>query len=364
MGRVPASRANLAAVGKGHGGWAVPRLHHGRMVFVEGAARFVHVGVLLPCLGDHHHHGVGQRIARHHQQLQTVVEGGRIRLAFVDNGVELGQVRSEHCRLHRAFAGAQPVEVSLDRIDFAVVSDHAVRVSERPGGEGIGGKSLVHHGERRHGAAIGQVAVVAAHLVGQQQPFVDHRTHRDRRHEIFLAMREPHMLDRMAGRLADHIELAFQGVGHHDVCAASDEQLADDGLARAHRGRHRHVRIDGHVAPTQHDLAFIAHGAFQFLLTGQPRCGFLGQEYHGHAIFIRRRQRNALRGHVLAVQRIGYLNQDAGAVPHQFIGPHCAAVIQIFQDFQALLDDGMAFPALDVGNETHATGIVLVGGAV
>jgi hypothetical protein len=39
-------------------------------------------------------------------------------------------------------------------------------------------------------------------------------------------------------------------------------------------------------------------------------------------------------------------------------------VIQVFQDFQALLDDGVAFAALDVSNETDATGVMFKIGAV
>ena len=55
--------ADLAAVGEGHGGGAVPRLHHGGVILVEGAALLVHERVAGPGLGDEHHHGMGQRVA-------------------------------------------------------------------------------------------------------------------------------------------------------------------------------------------------------------------------------------------------------------------------------------------------------------
>ena len=41
-----------------------------------------------------------------------------------------------------------------------------------------------------------------------------------------------------------------------------------------------------------------------------------------------------------------------------------APVIEIFQDQQALLDDGVALVALDVGDETDAAGIVFIGRVV
>ena len=72
--------ADLPAVGEDHRRRAVPRLHHRRVVLVEGAPARVHRRVLLPCLGDHHHHRMGERVAAHRQQLERVVEGGGVAL--------------------------------------------------------------------------------------------------------------------------------------------------------------------------------------------------------------------------------------------------------------------------------------------
>ena len=99
-------RADLAAVGEDHRRRAVPRLHHRRVVLVEGAPARVHLGVLLPRLGDHHHHGVGERVAAHRQQLERVVEGRGVALPFERDRIELLQVGAEHRRLHHAFARA------------------------------------------------------------------------------------------------------------------------------------------------------------------------------------------------------------------------------------------------------------------
>ncbi len=73
---------------------------------------------------------------------------------------------------------------------------------------------------------------------------------------------------------------------------------------------------------------------------------------------------DALLGHLLAVERVGNLDQDAGAVAHQLVGAHCAAVVEVFEDLQALLDDGVALLALDVGDEADAAGVVLVGAGI
>ena len=91
---------------------------------------------------------------------------------------------------------------------------------------------------------------------------------------------------------------------------------------------------------------------------------FLGQEDHADAVLARRRQFDALLGHLFAVQRVRQLNQDAGAVAHQLVGTDGAAMVQVFQDLQTLLHDGMALDALDVGHEADATGVMLLVGRI
>jgi hypothetical protein len=56
-------RADLAAVGEGDGGRAVPRLHQRGVIFVEGLAVLIHQLVAGPGFRDQHHHRMGQRIA-------------------------------------------------------------------------------------------------------------------------------------------------------------------------------------------------------------------------------------------------------------------------------------------------------------
>ena len=59
-------------------GRAVPGLHQAAMVPVEVLLDLRHRLVVLPRLGDEHHHGVRQAVARPDQQLHGVVEAGRV----------------------------------------------------------------------------------------------------------------------------------------------------------------------------------------------------------------------------------------------------------------------------------------------
>ena len=88
-------RADDGAVGEGDRGRAVPRLHEAAVVLVEGLALLAHGLVPAPGLGDHHQHGQGQGAARHDQELEHVVEDGRVAAALDDDRQDLLEVVAE-----------------------------------------------------------------------------------------------------------------------------------------------------------------------------------------------------------------------------------------------------------------------------
>ena len=352
--------ADLATIGEYDRGRAVPRLHHRCVVFVEGLAALVHGGVLLPWLGDHHHHGLADGVARHGQQLKAVVESGGVGLVCKADGVQLLQIGSQHGGRHHAFAGLHPVVVAFNGVDFTVVRHVAIRVSQWPLGEGVGGEALVHQAQGRHATGVFQILKVHTHLVGQQQALVDHGAAGHAGHVILFGVGQAQCLDVGAGGLADHVQLALQRVLHDHVVATADEDLAQDRFFGAHGGRHGHIAVHRHIAPTQQHLAFRLDGAFHFLLASEAGGVLFGQEDHADAVFALGRQGHALLGHFFAVQRIRQLNQDTGAIAHQCVCAYCAAMVQVFEDLECIFDDVMALLAPDVRDKTDAAGIVLI----
>ena len=204
--------ADLAAVGEGHRGRAVPGFHQGGVVFVEGAALFVHQGVAGPGLGDQHHHGVGHGIAAGHQQFQGVVEAGRVALAFRNQRPDLLQVVAEQVRGHGMAARRHPVDVAAQGVDLAVVGDHAERVGQVPGREGVGGEALVHQRQRRHHALVAQVVVIGVDLVGQQHALVDQGAGGQRGHVEVFAVLPVGFAHRVFHHLADDEQAALEVV--------------------------------------------------------------------------------------------------------------------------------------------------------
>src|SRR5579885_992397 len=69
------------------------------------------------------------------------------------------------------------------------------------------------------------------------------------------------------------------------------------------------------------------------------------------------RQFEAELGGLLGQEPVRHLHQNAGAVAGARIGADGAAMLQIEQDGDRVLDDLVRLAALDIGNKTDAAGI-------
>ena len=168
-------------------------------------------------------------------------------------------------------------------------------------------------------------------------------------------------LDIAARGFANNVEFALQRILHNHIAAATDKHLAHERFFFTHGGRHGHIAVDRHIAPTEQHLAFGFNSAFHFLLASEAGSVFLGQENHAHAVFAQRWQLHALFGHFFAVKGIGNLNQDTSAVAHQLVRTHCAPMVEIFENLQGVFHNSVRFRAFDVRNKAHAASVVLLG---
>lgn len=75
----------VPSVRKSEESWAIPRLHQARSPFVERGLLRVHLWVILPCLGHHHHDSLRKRQnSIYGQELQHVIKSSGIRSALLD----------------------------------------------------------------------------------------------------------------------------------------------------------------------------------------------------------------------------------------------------------------------------------------
>ena len=208
--------ADLAPIRESDRGGAVPRLHQRGVIFVESLAPGIHQLVAGPGFRDQHHHRVRQGIAARHQKLERVVETGGVGLAVRNKRPHLVQIWSEQFGFHGAAARIDPVDVAPHRIDLAIMGDEAERMRQLPAGECVGGEALMYQRDRRLGEWVGEIAIEAAHIMGQEQALIDHRAGGKAGHIklgyggllVFLGQLD----QRILGLLADGEQLALERV--------------------------------------------------------------------------------------------------------------------------------------------------------
>src|SRR5262249_7040771 len=85
------------------------------------------------------------------------------------------------------------------------------------------------------------------------------------------------------------------------------------------------------------------------------------QEDHARAVLARGREREPEVRRRLAEEAIGHLHEDARAVAGARLAATRAAMQQVEQHLQPLLDDAVRLAPLDIDDEADAAGVVLVG---
>jgi hypothetical protein len=124
--------------------------------------------------GNKHKHCVEGTAARNGEKFEGVIQAGGVASAGLDDGVQKREIgRVEAGMREIGFAGVDPVTIAPERIDFAIVSDHAERVSEWPSGESIGAVSLMEDGERGLESRILKIEVEAFELSASEHAFVN-----------------------------------------------------------------------------------------------------------------------------------------------------------------------------------------------
>ena len=305
-------------------------------------------------LGHHHHHRVRDRAPAEHEQLEHVVEDRRVRSALADDRDHLLEVVAEQLGGELRLPRPHPVDVAAERVDLAVVGDHPVRVGELPARERVRREPRVDEREPARHARVPEIGEVPRELRRGQHPLVDHRPAREARQR---QVAPGGALD----HAADHVQLALERVLVRDLVRGRDQHLADH--RRRQPGGLAHVAlVDRHVAPPDRALPLGLDRVLDQLLEHDAPLGVLRQVAHADAVAAGRRQLDA--GDRGPQEAVGDLEEDAGAVARVRVRALGAAVLEVLERVERLLDDGMARLTPQLGHERDATAIVLVGGVV
>ena len=349
--------ANLLAVGEANRGGTVPRLHQTGVILVERAPGVVHVLVARPRLGDHHHDRVRERPAGKDEELERVVEHRRVAAVRVHDREQLLDVVAEEFRLKQRLAGVHPVDVAAERVDLAVVRDVAVRVRAVPAGEGVGREARVDKADRGFHRGVLQVGEIFRELVGQQHALVDDRLAGEAGDVPRLRAAHRRGADVAVGALADDVERTFEGhvVGQRRV--AADEHLAHERLAGL-GGLAEGGIVRRHRAPAEEGLPLGLHDALEALLDLAADGRVAREENDAGAILAGRGQREARLLADLGKELVRDLQEHAGAVAGVGFAAGGAAVVEVGQDLQRLLQDRVGLAPLQVRHKADAAGIV------
>ena len=355
--------AQRAAVGKGDGGRAVPRLHEHGLVSVVGAAFLTQAVVVVPRLGQQHGRGTRERTTVHDQELEHVVQNRGVGTLAVDDGHHALKIMLQHGAVQVGLAGADPVDVALEGIDLAVVDDKAVGVRALPAGRGVGGVARV---DERHGRLDGGVVEVdeeAAHLCGDQHALVHDGARAHGAHVEDLVAQGKLGVGLLFDGAAAHVQAALEGIAGGRVVRTAQEDLQDSGHAGAGRLA-QVVRVDRHLAPKEQrhvglGAALLKHAAgILYALV------VLRKEQHGHAIVALCRQNLAALLSLFTEKVMRNLEQDASAVASVLLESRAAAVLQVDQNGQRIVQNLVMALTVDIGKRADATCVVVEFGAI
>ena len=350
-------RAQHRSVRKRDCGRALPRLGEHRLVLIPGAALGGEHLVLVPRLGKQHRHGTYERAAVHGDELEHVVEHGRVGTLAVEDGQDLLEICPHDRRVQMRLAGPCPVDVATQRVDLAVMDHVALGMGALPRRRRVRGVARVDERDGRIGHRVIEVAEEAAHLRGDEHALVDDRTRTHRADVEDLAVERRRVTCALLDSATANVELALEIVARFDTRRAPHERLLDDGHALERR-RAQVTAVDGNVAPEQQrDALGRATVLEDAHALGEP-FGIRGQKEHGDAIFPLVGKEASAFLRLLAKEAVRYLDENARAVTGVGLEAHAAAVLEIDEHGQGIVNNLVRTHALEVGQGPDAAGIV------
>ena len=245
--------------------------------------------------------------------------------------------------------GFHPVQVALQRVDLAVVGQHAERLGQPPLGESVGGIALVINGKRGFEPVVHQIRVKFSNLLGQHHAFVNDGPARQRRD--VKRTNTPGQC-RFFNAAADDIQLAFKGV-FVDAFCVRDQDLFDLGAGRVGLFA-KAFNFDRHMAPAVNIVAHAQNFGFHDGPAGFLGCEIgAGQEHltHRNQLVHVRRVAGALNLVIKELYRD--LHMDARTITGLAIRVHSTPVPDGFQGLNAIFNHGAAGRAINGHNQTN-----------
>jgi hypothetical protein len=262
-----------------------------------------------------------------------------------------------------AQARVKPVQVAPQGVDFAVVRQQPEGLGQLPARKRVGREPRVHHAKGRGDPLVAKVGEVAAHLVGGQLALV-HNDFAGERGEVKVRSGRANLFDHgFFDEPPQHVQLALEVVGLREAGGPAHEHLLHGRLARPGRGANA-GRVHRHGPVAQHGQAELRRRRRDALVAGGAGGRVFRHGHHAHAVAARLGQADAQAGALFQEKPVGHLQQQAGPVAGVGVAAAGAAVLHVFEHGERVGDDAVRFAAVEVGDESSTTGIMLKFGAV
>jgi hypothetical protein len=217
--------------------------------------------------------------------------------------------------------------------------------------------------QRRLHRRIDQIGEILRELLGQEHALVHDGPGREAGQIPVLAAVETRRADLAVGPLADDVELALEGEIVGQVFMAPDEDLPDERLAGA-RGVAQRGAVGRHGPPAEEVLPLGLHDLLETLLQPAAMRGIARQENQAAAVLKGTRQGDAALFAHFQQEGMRHLQEDAGAIAGVGLAAAGAAMVEVLQHLDRLLQDLVRLPPFDIDHKADATGVVLEPGIV
>ncbi len=216
----------------------------------------------------------------------------------------------------------------------------------------------MHQRQRRLHGRVAQIREILRQLHGQQHALVDDGLVRQAAEVPVLGAIERRSADLAVGALASHIKATLELQIIFDFIGTTDEHLTHEGFA-ALGGLAEHRVVDRNRTPAEHGQPGGLNDVLEGLLELATLGGIARQEHYAGAELTRLRERKARLFAGFFKEGMRHLQQHAGAVARIDLTAAGAAMIEILEHLDRLLQDLVGFTALDIDDKTDAAGVFL-----
>src|SRR5882762_8277101 len=115
-----------------------------------------------------------------YQELEDIVERRGVGGDWLDDRLQILDEAAEIRMVEAGLVALHPVDVAQQRVDLAVMGEHAEGLRQLPLRKGVGRIALMEDGEARGESLVEQVGIEGRQMLGQEHALVDYRAAAER----------------------------------------------------------------------------------------------------------------------------------------------------------------------------------------